>query len=105
MQLSVSESAVGWSEGMVPSVRAHRGDEGSLPVALLVVSTNSSGHDRRDKVLPTRGFFFICVCVSVCVEEGGSVSELADGSQNMKQCRGNVWWVRCTELQAREQAC
>lgn len=23
----------------------------------------------------------------------------------MKQCRGNVWWVRCTELQAREQAC
>lgn len=23
----------------------------------------------------------------------------------MKQCRGNGWWVRCTELQAREQAC
>lgn len=34
-----------------------------------------------------------------------SASELVDGSQNMKQCRGNVWWVRCTELQAREQAC
>lgn len=42
--------------------------------------------------------------VSAC-GGGGSVSELADGSQNMKQCRGSVWWVRCTELQAGEQAC
>lgn len=40
-----------------------------------------------------------------CRVEGCSASELVDGSQNMKQCRGNVWWVRCTELQAREQAC
>lgn len=43
--------------------------------------------------------------VSACGGGGGSVSELADGSQNMKQCRGSVWWVRCTELQAGEQAC
>lgn len=55
--------------------------------------------------LPVKGVGWVCVCAE---EEGGSVavaSELADGSQNMKQCRGNVWWVRCTELQAREQAC
>lgn len=67
-------------------------------MALLAVSTNSSGHDRREEVESKRR-----------AERGaggvGSVSELADGSQNMKQCRGNVWWVRCTELQAREQAC
>lgn len=68
---------------------AHCGDEWTLPVARRVVSTNSSGHGQRGGG-----------------KEGwGSVPELADGSQNMKQCWGNVWWVRCTELQAREQAC
>lgn len=65
-------------------------------MALLVASTNSSGHDRREEVGSKKG---------ERRRGGGSVSELADGSQNMKQCRGNVWWVRCTELQAREQAC
>lgn len=88
-------SCWGGSEGTAPPVWAHCGDEGSLPLALLVVSTNSSGHDRREEVGSKGGRWWW----------GGSVSELADGSQNMKQCRGNVWWVRCTELQAREQAC
>lgn len=73
-------------------------------MALLVVSTSSSSHDRREEVGSKGGFVCVYVCVGVGVR-GGSVSELADGSQNMKQCRGNVWWVRCTELQAREQAC
>lgn len=82
----------GGSEATAPPVWAHCGDEESLPVALLVVSTNSSGHDREEAGSKEWG-------------GGGSASELADGSQNMKQCRGNVWWVRCTELQAREQAC
>lgn len=63
-----------------------------------MVSTTSSSHDRRDEVGSKEGW--VCVYMS-----GGSVFEPADGSQNMKQCRGNVWWVRCTELQAREQAC
>lgn len=72
----------------------------SLPVALLVLSTSSSSHDREE--MGSSEQFWGCVC-----EFGGgaSASELVDGSQNMKQCRGNVWWVRCTELQAREQAC
>jgi len=67
------------------------GDKERMPLALLVVSTNSSSHDREE--MASSGM------------SGGSASELFDGSQNMKQCRGNVWWVRCTELQAREQAC
>lgn len=85
---------------LAPPVWAHCGAAESLPVALLAVSTNSSGHDRREEVGSKRR-------VERKGEGGGvgSVSELADGSQNMKQCRGNVWWVRCTELQAREQAC
>ncbi len=39
----------------MPPVRAHRGEEESLPVALLVVSTNSSDHDRGEKVGSKRG--------------------------------------------------
>lgn len=89
--MDTESSCWGGSEGTAPPVWAHWGDEKSLPVALLVVNTNSSGHDREE--------------VESSVGGGGSASKLADGSQNMKQCRGNVWWVRCTELQAREQAC
>lgn len=66
---------------------------------MLTVTTNSFGHSRRDERRGKGGW----ACLRVVV--GGSVSELADGSQNMKQCRGSVWWVRCTELQAGEQAC
>lgn len=65
---------------------------------MLMVTTSSFGHSRRDEVRSKGGWACLCVV-------GGSVSELADGSQNMKQCRGSVWWVRCTELQAGEQAC
>lgn len=71
------------------------------------VTTNSYGHSRRDEVRGKGG-----MGVSVCGGGGGgwwwwggSLSELADGSQNMKQCWGSVWWVRCTELQAGERAC
>lgn len=71
-------------------------DRGSLPVARLVVNTNSyDGEEMGSSEWFSRGRG----------EGGGLASELVDGSQNMKQCRGNVWWVRCTELQAREQAC
>lgn len=89
--MGTQSSYCGGSEGAAPPVWAHWGDEKSLPVALLVANTNSSGHDREEAESSVGG--------------GGSASKLADGSQNMKQCRGNVWWVRCTELQAREQAC
>lgn len=50
-------------------------------MALLAVSyTSVSGHDGGGEGWGGGGF-------------GGSAAELADGSQNMKQCRGNVWWV------------
>lgn len=82
---------------MLPPLWAHCGDEESLRVALLAVSTNSAPATTEKRW---------GVAVGGWVRWGwGSASELADGSQNMKQCRGNVWWVRCTELQAREQAC
>lgn len=45
----------GGSEGTAPPVWAHCGEEERLPVALLVVSTNSSDHDIREKVGSKRG--------------------------------------------------
>lgn len=72
---------------------------------MLTLTTNSFGHSRRDEVRIKRGGWACLRVVGLGVGVGGSVSELADGSQNMKQCRGSVWWVRCTELQAGEQAC
>lgn len=46
---NLRESACwGGSEGRVPPVLAYCGHKESLPVALLVVNTNSSGHDREE---------------------------------------------------------
>lgn len=59
MQLSASESVVGRSEGLLCELTVERR---KVSVALLVVSTNSSGHDRRDKV-GSKGVFYLCMCV------------------------------------------